>query len=72
MATWKKILVSGSSAHVSAVTASNLTDTNILMSGPGGRIKNTGFTYGSGKLNLGNTIVLALFFLVLLLEMVRD
>jgi|688.fasta_scaffold05654_3 hypothetical protein len=57
MATWKKILVSGSSAHVSAVTASNLTDTNILMSGPGGRIKNTGFTYGSGKLNLGNTIV---------------
>jgi len=57
MATWKKILVSGSSAHVTAVTASNLAANNILVSRAGGSIEDSGLTYISSTLNLGNSIV---------------
>jgi hypothetical protein len=62
MATWKKVIVSGSAAHLSSVTASNLTNDNILISGVGGRIESSGLTYNGSILNLGSAIVSASIF----------
>ena len=53
MANWKKIIVSGSSAHLAAITSSTLTDNNILIAGSGGLIENSGITFTGGILAIG-------------------
>ena len=62
MATWKKVIVSGSAAHLSSVTASNLTNDNILISGVGGRVESSGLTFDGTTLKLGSAIVSASIF----------
>lgn len=55
MANWKKIIVSGSGAHLASVTASNLTATNILSAGTNGLISNSGLTLTGGVLTGNST-----------------
>ncbi len=53
MANWKKIIVSGSSAHLAAITSSTLTDNNILIAGTAGLIENSGLTFSGTTLAIG-------------------
>lgn len=53
MASWKKIIVSGSAAELSAITASNLTNDNILVAGTGGALESSGITFNGTNLNVG-------------------
>jgi hypothetical protein len=58
MANWKKIIVSGSNAHLNQITSSVLTDDNLVIAGPGGALENSGVTLTGGILNAqGNSIV---------------
>lgn len=57
MASWKKIIVSGSQAELAAVSASNLTNDNILVAGAGGVIEGSGITYDGSTLGLGSSSV---------------
>lgn len=59
MATWKKVIVSGSAAHLLNVTASNLTDNELVIAGPGGALENSGLTLIGTSLNLGSSQVTA-------------
>jgi len=52
MAQWKKVLVSGSNAHVTSVTSSILTNDNLVIAGVGGALESSGLTYTSNRLNL--------------------
>lgn len=52
MAQWKKVLVSGSNAHVTSVTSSILTNDNLVVAGIGGALESSGLTYTSNKLDL--------------------
>ena len=54
MAEWKKIIVSGSDAHLASVTASNLTNDNIVVVGTGGALESSGLTYDGSTLALGS------------------
>ena len=57
MANWKKIIVSGSNAHLNQITSSVLTDNNLVIAGPGGALENSGLTLSGGVLNAqGNSI----------------
>jgi hypothetical protein len=53
MATWKKIIVSGSNAHLAQITSSVLTDTNLVMAGAGGALKDSNLTLSGSILNIG-------------------
>jgi len=53
MANWKKIIVSGSSAHLAAITSSTLTNNNILIAGTAGLIENSGLTFSGTTFNIG-------------------
>ncbi len=57
MAEWKKIIVSGSDAHLASVTASNLTNDNILVAGTGGAVESSGITYNGSTLGLGTSVI---------------
>lgn len=57
MANWKKIIVSGSSAHLAAVTVSGLTNDNIIVAGTGGALESSGLTYNGTVLGLGTKII---------------
>ena len=57
MANWKKIIVSGSSAHLASITSSVLTNDNILVAGTGGAIESSGITYNSSTLGLGTSVI---------------
>lgn len=59
MADWKKVVVSGSAAHLLNVTASNLTNDNLVIAGVGGALENSGLTYNGTLLNLGSAQVQA-------------
>ena len=59
MATWKKVIVSGSAAHLLNVTASNLTNDNLVIAGVGGALESSGLTYNGTLLNLGTAQVQA-------------
>ena len=61
MAQWKKIIVSGSDAHLASVTASNLTANELVIAGTGGALESSGFSYDSGNslLEFGNITVSA-------------
>lgn len=58
MANWKKIIVSGSNAHLNQITSSVLTNDNLVIAGIGGALENSGVTITGGVLNAqGNSIV---------------
>jgi hypothetical protein len=58
MATWKKIIVSGSNAHLAQITSSVLTEGNLIMAGVGGALKNSGISFSGSSFNIGsNSIV---------------
>ena len=57
MANWKKIIVSGSSAHLTSITSSILTSGRILKAGTNGRIENSTITFGSSTLGLGTSVI---------------
>ena len=57
MANWKKIIVSGSNAHLNQITASSLTNDNILVAGVGGALESSGITYDGSDLGLGSSII---------------
>jgi hypothetical protein len=57
MANWKKIIVSGSDAHLAAITSSVLTDNNILVAGTGGALESSGITYDGSTLGVGSSII---------------
>ena len=59
MATWKKIIVSGSNAHLAQITSSVLTDSNLVMAGAGGALKNSGLTLVGTTLNIGANAVVS-------------
>ena len=53
MANWKKVIVSGSHAHLNTITSSVLTNDNILVAGAIGQVESSGITYDGSTLNLG-------------------
>ena len=57
MANWKKIIVSGSDAHLAAITSSVLTNNNILVAGTGGALESSGITYDGSTLGVGSSII---------------
>lgn len=57
MATWKKIIVSGSSAHLLDVTASNLTQDRLVIAGPGGALQSTNLKYSASLFEFGDAKV---------------
>lgn len=59
MANWKKIIVSGSNAHLSQITSSVLTDDNLVIAGPGGALENSGLTLSGGVLNAQSNSIVA-------------
>lgn len=59
MAQWKKVLVSGSNAHVTSITSSILTNDNLVIAGVGGRLESSGFTFDGTKLNLTSATVIS-------------
>jgi hypothetical protein len=59
MATWKKIIVSGSNAHLAQITSSVLTDGNLIMAGTGGALKNSGITFSGGSFNIGSSSIIS-------------
>ena len=59
MATWKKVIVSGSAGEFTSVTSSVLTNDNLVIAGVGGALENSGLTYNGTTLNLGSAQVQA-------------
>ena len=59
MAQWKKVLVSGSNIHVNEVTASSLTNDNLVLVGTGGAIESSGLTYTGTTLDLTASSVIS-------------
>lgn len=59
MATWKKIIVSGSHAHLNSITASSLTNDNILVAGVGGAVESSGITFDGSTFNVGGASVIS-------------
>jgi hypothetical protein len=59
MATWKKIIVSGSNAHLAQITSSVLTPTNLVLAGTGGALQNSGLTLTGGSLNIGSNSLIS-------------
>lgn len=57
MATWKKVIVSGSAGEFTSVTSSVLTNDNLVIAGAGGALENSGLTYDGTTLNLGSAKV---------------
>ena len=53
MATWKKVIVSGSNAHLAQITSSVLTSNNLVSAGAGGALQNSGLTLSGNVLNIG-------------------
>ena len=59
MATWKKIIVSGSNAHLAQITSSVLTDGNLIMAGAGGALKNSGISFIGSTFNIGSNSIIS-------------
>ena len=59
MATWKKIIVSGSNAHLAQITSSVLTNGNLVMAGVGGALKNSGFSFSGSTFNIGSNSIIS-------------
>ena len=52
MAVWKKIIVSGSHAHLNSITASALTEDNFIVIGPNGELQNSGLLFDGSVVTL--------------------
>jgi hypothetical protein len=59
MATWKKIIVSGSNAHLAQITSSVLTDGNLIMAGTGGALKNSNISFSGSTFNIGSNSIIS-------------
>jgi hypothetical protein len=59
MATWKKIIVSGSNAHLAQITSSVLTDGNLVMAGTGGALKSSGISFSGSTFNIGSSSIIS-------------
>jgi hypothetical protein len=59
MATWKKIIVSGSNAHLAQITSSVLTSGNLVMAGVGGALQNSGFIFSGSTFNIGSNSIIS-------------
>jgi hypothetical protein len=57
MATWKKIIVSGSNAHLAQITSSVLTPTNLVIAGDGGALQDSNLTLSGNVLNVGSNSI---------------
>lgn len=57
MPSWKKVIVSGSQAHLSGITSSVLTNDNLLIAGNVGQIENSGLTYNGTTLAIGGASI---------------
>lgn len=57
MANWKKIIVSGSSAHLASITSSILTNDNLIIAGTGGALESSGLTLTGTTFNIGSNII---------------
>jgi hypothetical protein len=53
MATWKKVIVSGSAGEFTSVTSSVLTNDNLVIAGVGGALEDSGLTLSGTTLNIG-------------------
>ena len=53
MANWKKIIVSGSNAHLAQITSSVLTNDNLIIAGTGGALESSGLTFSGTTFNIG-------------------
>lgn len=52
MAVWKKIIVSGSNAHLNQITASSLIEDNFIVIGPNGELQNSGLLFDGSVVTL--------------------
>lgn len=59
MATWKKVIVSGSAGEFTSVTSSVLTNDNLIIAGVGGTLENSGITFNGTTLNAGAASITA-------------
>lgn len=59
MANWKKIIVSGSNAHLAQITSSILTNGNLIMAGPGGALQNSGISFSGSIFNIGSSSIVS-------------
>ena len=59
MATWKKVIVSGSAGEFTSVTSSVLTNDNLVIAGVGGALENSGITFNGTTLNAGAASITA-------------
>lgn len=57
MATWRKILVSGSNAELNNITASGLTNDNLVIAGVGGALESSGLTFDGSTFDIGSSII---------------
>ena len=57
MATWKKVIVSGSAGEFTSVTSSVLTNDQLLIAGAGGVIENSGISYDGSNVALGSSTI---------------
>jgi hypothetical protein len=57
MATWKKVIVSGSNAHLAQITSSVLTNENLVIAGVGGALQDSGITVSSNILDVGSNSI---------------
>lgn len=54
MATWKKLIVSGSNAAFTSITSSILTPNNLVIVGNGGALEDSNLVLSGGTLNIGS------------------
>ena len=59
MATWKKIIVSGSNAHLAQITSSVLTNGNLVIAGIGGALQNSGISFSGSIFNIGSSSIIS-------------
>lgn len=59
MAEWKKVLVSGSNIHVNEITASSLTNDNLVLAGTNGALESSGLTFNGSTLDLTSATVIS-------------
>ena len=57
MANWKKIIVSGSNAHLAQITSSVLTNDNLIIAGVGGALESSGLTLTGTTFSIGSNII---------------
>ncbi len=61
MASWKKLVYSGSNAHLTSITASNIINDNLVIGGTSGRLESSGLTYDGTRLRGASIISASIF-----------